>query len=475
MATLEGLAARVQELTEGLQRANVAYEQQQKRAAEAEARLLAAEAVIQSQQAAAAAAATTATGATERREKDLIHPSHVPKPHTFNGKKEEWEKFKHVFVAWSSTVHERYPELLEKFGNSKDPVDSAALNSDESRLAKAMYTFLIQYCPEPTMNVIGQGLQDANGFEVWRRLVLLSEPAHRTKAWVWRRHLSNPTFPSDISQWSTALHQWEAELREFERTYKTAFSEDEKVSILAHVAPKELQQSIFMHSDALDNYGKIREYIEQYLINRNLWKRPQGSQFGLTKAANKNVDNQYDDGGVRPMDIGVRKEKEKVTGRKEKEKTTGAATTKAKTGATKERTSGTEKETGTTSQATKERKERKARMEKGKERATKEEKENKTKEKARTTTRMQESSATYATGMDTLPQIAGGRLGQSTPRLLPTPVEPVGQMVPRTAPVAATRQWDLCLRVRSALQSGVMRMSSLLWETALFRLLALSS
>ena len=315
MATLEGLAARVQELTEGLQRANVAYEQQQKRAAEAEARLLAAEAVIQSQQAAAAAAATTATGATERREKDLIHPSHVPKPHTFNGKKEEWEKFKHVFVAWSSTVHERYPELLEKFGNSKDPVDSAALNSDESRLAKAMYTFLIQYCPEPTMNVIGQGLQDANGFEVWRRLVLLSEPAHRTKAWVWRRHLSNPTFPSDISQWSTALHQWEAELREFERTYKTAFSEDEKVSILAHVAPKELQQSIFMHSDALDNYGKIREYIEQYLINRNLWKRPQGSQFGLTKAANKNVDNQYDDGGVRPMDIGgVKGEKGKGKG-----------------------------------------------------------------------------------------------------------------------------------------------------------------
>ena len=116
----------------------------------------------------------------------------MPKPHTFNGKKEEWEKFKQVFVAWSSTVHECYPELLEKFGNSKDPVDDAALTSDESRLAKAMYTFLIQYCSEPTMNVIGQGLRDANGFEVWRRLVLLSEPSHRTKAWVWRRHLFKP-------------------------------------------------------------------------------------------------------------------------------------------------------------------------------------------------------------------------------------------------------------------------------------------
>ena len=299
-ATLEGLAAQIQELTQGLQRANIAYEQ--KRAAEAEARLAAAENVIQGQQAAAAAAATTAS--SEKKEKGLNHPSHVPKPHVFNGKKEEWEKFKHVFVAWSSTVHERYPELLERFGSSKDPVDKTAFTSEESRLAKAMYTFLIQYCPEPTMNVIGQGLRDANGFEVWRRLVLLSEPAHRTKAWVWRRHLANPTFPSDISQWSTALHQWEAELREFERTYKTVFSQDGKVSILAHVAPKELQQSIFMHSDALDSYEKIREYVEQYLINRNLWKRPQGSQFGLTKVTNKAAENAYDDGGPRPMDIG---------------------------------------------------------------------------------------------------------------------------------------------------------------------------
>lgn len=55
-----------------------------------------------------------------------------------------------------------------------------------------------------------------------------------------------------------------------------------------------------MHSDALDTYAKIREYIEQYLINnKNVWKRPQGSQFGLTKVANK-----VDDGPV-PMDIGA--------------------------------------------------------------------------------------------------------------------------------------------------------------------------
>ena len=230
----------------------------------------------------------------------LIHPSSVPKPHVYDGKREGWEKFKHVFTAWSSTVHPKFPELLEKFGTEKGPIDEQMMTPEEDLLAKAMYTFLIQYCPEPTMNVVGRGLHTANGFEVWRRLVKLTEPAYRTKAWVWRRHLSNPNFPKDINSWSSALHQWESELREFERTTKSAFSVEEKISILAHVAPAELQQSIFMHSDALGTYAKIRDYIEQYLINKNVWKRPQGSQFGLTKVANK-----ADDGGPMPMDIGA--------------------------------------------------------------------------------------------------------------------------------------------------------------------------
>ena len=71
-----------------------------------------------------------------------------------------------------------------------------------------------------------------------------------------------------------------------------------------------MQQTIFMHSDALDSYDKIRSYIEQILINKNLWKRPQGSQFGLTKVANK-----VDDGGPMPMDIGAVQGKGKGAGK----------------------------------------------------------------------------------------------------------------------------------------------------------------
>ena len=235
-----------------------------------------------------------------------------------------------MFVAWSSTVHPKYPEMLEKFGERKDPLDDAMQTPEEDLLAKAMCTFLVQYCPEPTMNVVGQGLHTANGFEVWRRLVKLSEPSYRTKAWVWKRHLSNPNFPKDINSCSTALHQWESELKEFERTSKSVFSEEEKVSIVAHVAPPELQQSIFMHSDALDTYAKIRDYIEQYLINKNVWKRPQGSQFGITKAANK-----VDDGGPAPMDTA--KEKERANTKVPGATTKGTKVEKAKAKRTKEK------------------------------------------------------------------------------------------------------------------------------------------
>lgn len=285
---LQALQEQTAALTEGLRRASQAHEATQRRLSATETQLAATKAELEEK--------------TSAKERSLIHPSNVPKPPIFTGKKEEWEKFKHVFVAWSSTVHGKYPELLEKYGSAKDPVDELGFTEEEDRLAKAMYTFLMQYCPEPTMNVVGQGLHDANGFEIWRRLVKLSEPAYRTKAWVWRKHLSNPNFPTDIAMWSSALHQWESELREYERTFKTPFSEDEKIAILAHVSPKELQQSIFMHSDALNTYDKMREYIEQYLVNKNVWKRPQGSQFGLTKVTNKNVD---DPNGPMPMDIGA--------------------------------------------------------------------------------------------------------------------------------------------------------------------------
>ena len=144
--------------------------------------------------------------------------------------------------------------------------------------------------------------------EMWRRLVKTNEPAHKSKAWVWRKHLTNLNFPTDLAKWSEAFYQWESEIREFERQFKKKIDENIKLSVLVHVAPKELQQSIFMHADSLDSYMKVRTYIEQYLSARNLWRRPQGRH----KA----------DSGVAPMDIGAINDKGKGDkGKKGKTKT----------------------------------------------------------------------------------------------------------------------------------------------------------
>lgn len=182
MATLEQLQAHLarvteqqNQLVESLRRAHQQNESQAQRTASLENQLQATQHELtqtrtyarqlgtqQAQQAQQPSRGTQGTGSGGTGLDRLIHPSNVPKPHLYDGRKEGWEKFKHVFVAWSSTVHRR---LLERYGKSKDPVHETSFNTEEDLLSKAMYTFLMQYCPEPTMNVIGQGLPDANGFE----------------------------------------------------------------------------------------------------------------------------------------------------------------------------------------------------------------------------------------------------------------------------------------------------------------------
>ena len=223
--TIDEQRQRIDTFAAALRRAEQAYEGQSSRLQATETSLAEARAKLKAQE-------------DKQEGRSLIHPSNVPKPPIYNGRKEDSEKFKHVFVAWTSTVHPNFPELLEKSRVSDKPLDDEMNTPEEDQLSKALYTFLIQYCPEPTMNVIGQGLQGTNGFEVWRRLCKLSEPSYRTKAWVWRRHLSNPQFTQDLTQWSTALHQWEAELRSLNGNIKHHFPSRRKFQYWPMLHPR---------------------------------------------------------------------------------------------------------------------------------------------------------------------------------------------------------------------------------------------
>lgn len=68
------------------------------------------------------------------------------------------------------------------------------------------------------------------------------------------------------------------------------------MSVLAHVAPKELQQSIFMHADSLDSYNKVRTYIKQCLSaqfaettsGRTVWRNKLYQTEGKSKRTGPN-------------------------------------------------------------------------------------------------------------------------------------------------------------------------------------------
>ena len=210
--------------------------------------------------------------ATSIGDSRLVDPRNILQPRLFDGKRASWERWKYIFLAWASTVNSAYSDLLENAEQSATPIEHDELSDSEVRLSRALLTILMGYAPDCVMGM-AQHAPEGNKLEMWRRLVKTNEPAHKSKAWVCRKHLTNPNLPIDLAKWSEAFYQWESEIREFERQFKRKIDEDERLSVLVHVAPKELQQSIFMHADSLDSYMKVRAYIEQYLSARNLWRR----------------------------------------------------------------------------------------------------------------------------------------------------------------------------------------------------------
>ena len=99
MASAEQMQAQINELVqqqsnlmEAFRRADQGYESQTQRLRQTEDRLQAQETVIQQM-----AAQTTAVHTPQTtRVNTLIDPRHVPKPPIYSGKKEEWEKFRHI-------------------------------------------------------------------------------------------------------------------------------------------------------------------------------------------------------------------------------------------------------------------------------------------------------------------------------------------------------------------------------------------
>lgn len=143
---------------------------------------------------------------------------------------------------------------------------------------------------------MAQHAPEGNGIEMWRMLVKNHEPLYKSKSWVWRKHLTKPIFPAELTKSSEVSTNGN---RKFESLRGSSKKQ------LAHVAPKELQRSIFMHADALDSYNKVRTYIYKAMFERAICGNDLTGQFGATSST-RPKDNPN---GPAPMDIGAVKGK----------------------------------------------------------------------------------------------------------------------------------------------------------------------
>ena len=93
----------------------------------------------------------------------------------------------------------------------------------------------------------------------------------------------NPVFPKKESELAAALMQWEAEVRAYERETVKIFDKDTAHAVLQGVAPESFQTTIALHIESLNAYEKLRQYIENYLVAKKMWKRLGGSGFGSAR------------------------------------------------------------------------------------------------------------------------------------------------------------------------------------------------
>ena len=80
----------------------------------------------------------------------------------FDGKRESWERWKYIFLAWASTVNTAYSALLEKAGQSATPIEHDELSDSEVRLSRALLTILMGYAPDCVVGM-AQHAPEGNG------------------------------------------------------------------------------------------------------------------------------------------------------------------------------------------------------------------------------------------------------------------------------------------------------------------------
>ena len=240
--------------------------------------------------------ATAAAAAQSQHDDGPIIPNGaVPKPKNFSGEHKDYMNFHDAFMAWIGCVHPELPGLLEHAESRDIEMDHTGYDTRTAKISVTLFAMLHGFCIESSSEF--KGVDGNNGFEVWRRLYRLRQPNTGMKSQAWRRRLMNPEFPRDEKSWSKAFHEWESEIKKYEREHVAIIDPADRHWILVDVAPQAMKQHLALNAHTLSTYDALKKCIEDYLASKNLWERPEGAKFGGGDSTKRKV-------GKDDMDIG---------------------------------------------------------------------------------------------------------------------------------------------------------------------------
>ena len=125
----------------------------------------------------------------------------------------------------------------------------------------------------PSAVKIARGIQNQNGFELWRLLWREYHPEQTNKSLIWRRTLLSPKFPTRESEFSAALQEWENDVDRYAAEFgaERAIADEDKRTLLITETPAALKQHLAMHAATLTTYEQVRAVVVSYLQAKRVW------------------------------------------------------------------------------------------------------------------------------------------------------------------------------------------------------------
>ena len=134
------------------------------------------------------------------------------------------------------------------------------------RKSRELYEVLCMICSGDALLKV-QAVESADGVKAWH--VLNKQYSNNTIAGTLRKILQVVAAPKlEIHQVSRGVTNWEANVKEYERTNKTQLPDMVKMVVLVNMMPKEVQDIIFTNAENLKNTNQVREKIMAWVDNR---------------------------------------------------------------------------------------------------------------------------------------------------------------------------------------------------------------